>query len=94
MLAVRTVADIDLDQCQGCGGFWFDDGEVRKLVARLAQHPDVPELDLKAMLRKAEAAPDGGEKHCPTKAIPALTLPDDALLLRRTAVPSCLYRTP
>jgi Zn-finger nucleic acid-binding protein len=70
LLATQTVAGIELDACGACGGYWFDEGEVLRLVARLKSAPEVPELDLKTLLRKPEPAPFGNARTCPRCAAP------------------------
>lgn len=30
----RTIADIDIDQCERCGGLWFDKRELRTVLKR------------------------------------------------------------
>jgi predicted NUDIX family phosphoesterase len=33
-LASRTVDDVEIDECNSCGGMWLDKGELEQIVTR------------------------------------------------------------
>ena len=59
------VMGVELDRCESCGGFWFDDGEVSALAPHLARDAGVPDLDLNIVHEKPKVVQRDEERICP-----------------------------
>jgi hypothetical protein len=57
-LRLVRIDEIEVDQCDTCGGIWFDSGELAKIVGR----KDVDALRTKARASKAD---DQKRASCP-----------------------------
>lgn len=64
-MATEHVLGVELDRCDTCGGFWFDDGEVGALAPHLAREQDVPDLDLNIVHEKPKVVRRDEERSCP-----------------------------
>ncbi len=61
----EMVVGVELDQCAACKGFWFDDGEVGRLVPLLAEAGNVPELDARIIHTKPVPGRINPQRRCP-----------------------------
>ncbi len=59
MLHLVRVGEVEVDQCDGCGGIWFDSGELRKIL----DQKDVEAL--RAMKARAPKESDTKRASCP-----------------------------
>lgn len=59
MLHLVRVGEVEVDQCDGCGGIWFDSGELRKIL----DQKDVEAL--RAMKARATRDSDTKRASCP-----------------------------
>ena len=59
MLHLVRVGEVEVDQCDGCGGIWFDSGELRKIL----DQKDVEAL--RAMKARATRDSDAKRASCP-----------------------------
>jgi Zn-finger nucleic acid-binding protein len=59
MLHLVRVGEVEVDQCDGCGGIWFDSGELRKIL----DQKDVEAL--RAMKARAPKESDAKRASCP-----------------------------
>jgi len=65
-LIKHNYCDIQLDYCPGCGGLWFDDGEMESTVASLIRNDQVEDADIelhKAITKSRQI--DEPLRNCP-----------------------------
>jgi uncharacterized protein len=86
-LAERRLAHSDVDECSGCGGIWFDEGELKD--ARDAADPDLSWRDLDVLGDASRFAVSTEGRGCPRCDRPMATVDYDAAGLRLDCCPVC-----
>lgn len=56
-----VIDDVEVDRCDGCGGIWFDSGELRRILSKKR----VDELRSEARARREREEDDARRGHCP-----------------------------
>ncbi|OQA24236.1 MAG: hypothetical protein BWY59_02293 [Verrucomicrobia bacterium ADurb.Bin345] len=65
----RPVAGVELDRCDACNGFWFDDGEMARLLPALSSAANVPDLDARIIFEKPARSHVNPQRKCPKCAV-------------------------
>ena len=65
----RPVVGVELDQCDACNGFWFDDGEMARLLPALSSAANVPDLDARIIFEKPARSRINPQRKCPKCAV-------------------------
>lgn len=86
-LQTRLIGTVEVDECQGCKGMWFDTDELRK--AKDEVHPNLGWMDVELWKYKDRFRVVAKPLNCPVCEIPMATLEYDQTAVTIDYCPAC-----